>query len=132
VAATLNDATRKLLDGTNFATVATLNPDGAPQSTVVWVTRDEDDAVIFSTTRERQKGRNLARDPRISIVVFDPADLYAYAEIRGRAELIDDPDNSLGNQLFHKYMDEDAPAEADWVHRIIVRVVPERVTGPIA
>jgi hypothetical protein len=61
VAVTLNEATRKLLDGRNFATVATLNPGGAPHTSVVWVAR-EGDTVLFSVTSRRQKARNLARD----------------------------------------------------------------------
>jgi PPOX class probable F420-dependent enzyme len=130
VAVTLSDRTRKLLDGRNFAVVATLNRDGQPQATVVWATRDADDNVIFSTTKERQKGRNLSRDPRASIVIIDANDEYEYAEIRGRAEIIDDPDNTLGNELAQKYLGENMPPEGDWVHRIIVRVVPERVRGP--
>jgi PPOX class probable F420-dependent enzyme len=130
VAVTLSDQTRKLLDGRNLAVVATLNPGGQPQATVVWATRDADDNVVFSTTRERQKGINLARDPRLSIVVIDAQDEYNYAEIRGRAEIIDDPDNTLGNELAQHYLGEKMPPEGDWVHRIIVRVVPEKVTGP--
>jgi len=130
VAVPLNERTRRLLDGTNFAVAATLNPDGGPQATVVWAKRDADDNVVFSTTRERQKGQNLARDPRLSIVIIDAQDGYNYAEIRGRAEIIDDPDNTLANELANKYMGEAMPGEGDWVHRIIVRVVPERVRGP--
>jgi PPOX class probable F420-dependent enzyme len=131
VAITLNEATRRLLDGKNLATAATLNPDGSPQSTVIWVTRDGD-ALLFSTTRQRRKGRNLARDPRISVLVVDADDPYNYVEIRGRAELTDDPDDALGNELTHKYMDQDAPPEPESVRRIIVRVVPEKVAGPAA
>jgi hypothetical protein len=49
-----NEETRRLLDGRNVATVATLNPDGGPQTTVVWIVRDGD-FVLFSTTAGRQK-----------------------------------------------------------------------------
>jgi hypothetical protein len=55
-----NEETRRLLDGRNVATVATLNPDGGPRTTVVWIVRDGD-FVLFSTTAGRQKARNLAR-----------------------------------------------------------------------
>jgi PPOX class probable F420-dependent enzyme len=70
VAVRFDEATRRLLDGRNFATVATLNPDGWPQSSVVWVLRSGD-TVLFSTTKGRQKARNLARDPRVSVSIFD-------------------------------------------------------------
>ena len=81
---TFDEATRRLLDGQNFATVATLNPDGAPQTSVVWIKR-EGDTVVFSTTTGRQKARNLSRDPRIKVVGFaaEP-DARRSAEIGGR------------------------------------------------
>lgn len=79
-----NEDVRELLDGRNFATVATLNPDGGPQTSVVWVAR-EGDTVLFSTTAGRQKARNLTRDPRISLTVFDTANPYRTVEIRARS-----------------------------------------------
>jgi PPOX class probable F420-dependent enzyme len=69
----LDESVRRLLDGKNFASVATLNPDGGPQSSVVWVLRDAE-AVLFSTTSTRQKARNLTRDPRVSLTIFDAED----------------------------------------------------------
>lgn len=128
MAVTFSEATRKLLDGKNFATVATLNPGGGPQTSVVWVMR-EGDTVVFSTTAGRQKGRNLARDPRISLSVVDAENPYNTVEIRGTAELIGDPDKVLPGKLSHKYLDEDPPKESDDVVRPVVRVVPEKVVG---
>jgi PPOX class probable F420-dependent enzyme len=128
VAVTFNEATRRLLDGKNFATVATLNPDGGPHSAVVWITRDGD-TVLFSTTTGRQKARNLARDPRISVSVFDLENPYDSVEIRGTAELVEDPGKTLPSKLSHKYLGEDPPAESDEETRLIVRVVPEKITN---
>jgi PPOX class probable F420-dependent enzyme len=128
VAVTFNEATRRLLDGKNFATVATLNPDGGPHSAVVWIMRDGD-TVLFSTTAGRQKARNLARDPRISVSVFDLENPYDSVEIRGTAELVEDPGKTLPNKLSHKYLGEDPPSESDEETRLIVRVVPEKITN---
>jgi PPOX class probable F420-dependent enzyme len=125
VAVRLNQATCRLLDGKNFATVATLNPDGGPHSAVVWVMR-EGDTVLFSTTAGRQKARNLARDPRISVSVFDMDNPYNSAEIRGTAELVEDTDKTLPKELSHKYLGVDPPGESDDEIRLIVRVVPRR------
>jgi PPOX class probable F420-dependent enzyme len=122
----LNETARRLADANTFAMVATLNRDGGPQTSVVWVKRDGDD-VLFSTTRQRRKGRNLMRDPRISLTLVDPDDPYTHVEIRGRAELTDDPDNALGNELAHKYLGVDAPPDPEWARRVVVRVVAERV-----
>lgn len=124
----LNDVARELLDGKNFATIATLGKDGAPQTSVVWVARDGD-TVVFSTTSGRQKGRNLARDPRIGLTVYDVTNPYRSVDIRGVAELVEDPGKELPRRLSHKYLGEDPPAEPDEVRRLIVRVTPHKVTG---
>jgi hypothetical protein len=68
----------------------------------------------------------------VGILIVDPDDPYRYVEIRGRAELTPDPDNALGNALSHEYLGEDAPAEPDWVRRVAVRVVADKLTGPAA
>jgi PPOX class probable F420-dependent enzyme len=125
---TFNDATRELLDGRNFATVATLNPDGGPQTSVVWVLRDGD-TVLFSSTANRQKVRNLAADPRISLTVFDTGNPYNSVEIRGTAELAEDPGKELPRRLSHKYLGEDPPPEPDDVVRLVVRVTPHTLNG---
>ncbi len=122
-----DEETRKLLGKKVFATVATLNRDGGPQTSVVWVALD-DDAIVFSTTADRLKGRNLARDPRISLTVFDPEDPYHTVDIRGVAELVDDPDKALPRQLSHKYRGEDPPPESQDTRRLIVRIRPEKIT----
>ena len=126
MAVVLDEVTRKLLDGRNFATVATLNPDGGPQSSVVWILRDGD-TVLFSATATRRKVLNLTRDPRISLTVFDAADPYQSAEIRGTAELTGDPGKWLPRALSQKYLGEEPRPEPDEVRRVIVRVRPQRV-----
>lgn len=82
---------------------------------------------MFSTAAHRQKARNLARDPRISVSTFDVANRYHSAEICGRAELSEDPDKALPKRLSQKYFGEDPAPEPD-VARLIVRVVPEKIT----
>lgn len=123
-----DEETRKLLDGRNFATVATLNADGGPQTSVVWIMRDGD-AVLFSTTAGRQKARNLARDPRVSLTVFDIENPYHSVDIRGTVELLEDREKSLPRKLSRKYLDEDPPPEPEETLRLIVRVIPQKVTS---
>jgi PPOX class probable F420-dependent enzyme len=125
---TFDDETRALLDGRNFATVATLNADGDPHTSVVWIMRDGD-TVLFSVTAARRKARNLARDPRISLSVFDIANPYRSTDIAGTAELVADPEKALPRRLSQKYLGEDPLAEPDTVRRLIVRVTPSKVTG---
>jgi PPOX class probable F420-dependent enzyme len=118
---------REMFEGRNFATVATLQPDGQPQTSVVWVRADGDD-VLFSTIKGRRKYENLVRDPRLSVLVFDAADPYSYTEIRGTAEITDDPDARLIEELSQKYTGKpfgDRPGE----QRVIVRVRPDHVVS---
>ncbi|GHB44714.1 MULTISPECIES: PPOX class F420-dependent oxidoreductase [Streptomyces] len=123
-----DDSVRALLDGKNFASVATLGPGGAPQNSVVWFKR-EGDTVLFSSTDGRQKIRNLRRDPRVSISVYDLANPYTSVEIRGTAEILPDEGKRLPYELSHKYLGIDPPEEKDDEVRVIVRVVPERIVG---
>jgi PPOX class probable F420-dependent enzyme len=126
VTVTLGESVRQLLDGKNFATISTLNRDGGPQSSVVWVLRDGD-VVLFSTTSTRQKARNLARDPRVSLTIFDLTNPYHSVEIRGTAALVEDPERTLPRRLSQKYLGENPPPDLDDVVRVIVSVTPEKV-----
>ncbi len=126
MAVELGEVARELLDGKNFATLATVGPAGQPQSSVVWVARDGD-AVVFSTTSRRQKARNVARDARVSVSVFDLENPYRSVEIRGTAELVPDPDKALPVRLSRKYLGTDPPNESDDEVRLIIRVTPEKV-----
>ena len=121
----LPERARELIDGLNFATVTTIQPDGAPQASVVWIKRDGDD-VLFSTVKHRRKYKNLVADPRTSLVIYEAANPYEYLEIRGTATLTADPDGALIEELAQKYTGEsfqDAPGNK----RVIVRVRPEHV-----
>jgi PPOX class probable F420-dependent enzyme len=91
-----------LFDGTNFAVLTTLEPDGRPHSTVVWVKR-EGDEILFALPRSRRKTANLKQDPRVAVVIFDAANPYESAQVQGTASLHDDPDGVLVDELSHKY-----------------------------
>ncbi len=82
--------------------VTTLQHDGAPQSTVVWVDVD-DDGVSVNTAYGRVKPRNLARDPRISLVVVDPEDPYRWFKLAGTATLVDEGADAQIDRLSKKY-----------------------------
>jgi PPOX class probable F420-dependent enzyme len=122
----LNDAARRLLDGQNFATIATVGPGGQPHSSVVWVDRDGD-TVVFSLTAEKQKARNMARDPRVSVSVFDLNNPYHSVEIRGTVELVEDPGRSLPERLSQKYLGESPPPEPAHIVRLVARITPNKV-----
>lgn len=98
----LNDSVRALLDAPIPAVLATVNPDGSPQTSVVWGGRDGDDLLV-STAAGRRKERNLRRDPRASLTLYDPADPLRYAEIRGVATITEDIGRSLAVVLAEQY-----------------------------
>ncbi len=125
---TFNEATKALFDGKNFPVVATINADGSVQTSVVWAKRDGD-TVLFATVRGRLKERNLRRDPRVSLSVFDLDDPLKYVEVRGRAEITEEGGRELINELSHKYDGKDFRTEPPEVVRVVVRVVPDKVTG---
>ena len=72
-----------LLTKKAFANLGTLNPDGSPQVTPVWVDYDGKH-VRINSARGRQKDKNIARDPRVSLSIQDPDNPYRYVEIRGK------------------------------------------------
>ncbi|MFD4257405.1 PPOX class F420-dependent oxidoreductase [Streptomyces sp. NPDC058534] len=95
---------------------------------MVWIKR-EGDTVLFSSVDERQKVRNLRRDPRISLSVYDLANPYTSVEIRGTAEIVPDEGKRLPRDLSHKYLGIDPPAERDEETRVIIRVVPRKIVS---
>jgi PPOX class probable F420-dependent enzyme len=127
----LSEATLRLLDGPNYAVVATLNSDGSPQTSVVWVGRDGTD-VLFSTVEGRVKHRNMLRDPRVSVSVLDSADPENYVEFRGRVSMTPDPGRLLHIQLSHKYDGTDPGEDRPGAHRVIVRLVVDKTAGHAA
>jgi PPOX class probable F420-dependent enzyme len=116
--AQLSDKARALFDDKNFAVLSTLEPDGKPHSTVVWVKRDGDDLLI-ALPRSRRKTANLRRDPRAAVVIFDAANPYESVQVQGTGSLEDDPDGTLIDELSHKYTGGPYPGFAgpnpDWV-----------------
>ncbi|MGP3925382.1 PPOX class F420-dependent oxidoreductase [Streptomyces sp. 8N616] len=133
MAAGLSDDLKKYLDDSRaFATVATVLPDGRPHLTVVWIKRDGDD-LLFSTTVDRQQGKNVARDPRVTVMINPPENPYTCAEVRGTATVTPDSTKQLLNDLAVKYTGQDyatfSPASKDDGERVVVRVTPVKVTG---
>jgi PPOX class probable F420-dependent enzyme len=123
----LSQAERSFLENPFVGVVTTIAPDGSPQSTVVWVDVD-DEGVSFNTAYGRVKPRNLARDPRLSLVVVDPGDAYRWVKVSGTATLVDEGADAQIDRLSKKYTGRDVygsrqPGE----RRVSVRVTPTRI-----
>ncbi|MFI8433617.1 PPOX class F420-dependent oxidoreductase [Streptomyces sp. NPDC079020] len=132
--AELSENLKSLLDTPVFVTIATIQPDGSPQLSPVWVKRDGDD-VLISTTVDRRKEKNLRRDPRVTVVVQPADNPYTYAEIRGTATVTTEGGQELINELAQKYTGkkyaEFNPSSADDAQRVVVRITPRKVVGRI-
>jgi PPOX class probable F420-dependent enzyme len=112
-----------------FAHVATIGPNGEPQSTPVWIDWDGQ-YVKFSQTTARQKYRNLKRDPRIALSVHDPDEPYRYVEVRGKiVQIEEDKDNAFINKLAKKYIGQDVyPWGQPGEERLVLYVEPQHTT----
>lgn len=98
----LPELATRLLDANVFAVITTINPDGGPQSSVIWVKRDGDE-ILFSTILGRRKTLNMQRDPRVSVCFYDPADPYRYIEVRGTVSMVTDGGPELIEELSQRY-----------------------------
>ena len=88
----LEEGVRQLAKGKNFAALTTLLPDGQPMTHVMWVDCD-DEHVLINTERHRQKARNVRREPRVTVTIWDNDDPYRYAEVRGEVvEIVAGPE----------------------------------------
>ena len=125
---TLSPATIELLEGRNYAVLATLNPDGSPHTSAMWVGRDGDD-VVMSTVEGRRKHRNMVRDPRVSLTIMDAADGENYVELRGRVAMTPDTGLVVDNRLSWKYDGKDKDPDRPGMVRVVVRLTVERATG---
>ena len=123
-AASLSDEVRAVLDGRNFAHVATVLPSGAPHSVPVWILR-EGDRVCFFTQPGSRKARNLAADPRVAISLLDLERPYRTVQLRGRVVETRDGDEALEtiDRLSDKYTGAPFPMRSG----IVYVVEPERV-----
>ena len=121
--AELTDDQIELARGRGFAVVATLGRDGAPQTSIVWVDTDGEH-ILLNTTNSRAKARNLRRDPRISVLVFDGGDPHRYFEVEGTAELVLEGAEEHIEELSRRYDGKEFGGPRD---RVIVKVKPRRI-----
>ena len=121
--ATLTDAQRAFLDEIRYAVVATINPDGMPQQTVLWYELQGDE-IMMNTAQGRLKDNNLRQDPRMSFCIEDE---YRYLTLRGGVTLIDDQEQAQADitRLARRYtpdFDERKMATFRTQERVTIRM----------
>lgn len=127
---------RDLIDGPYVTLLTTLMPDGQPQSTPVWCNRNGD-TVLINTMRSFRKASNMAANPRVTLLIYDPRHPLRNIEIRGTViEMTED--NALAHldaltQLYsnnpdaHFFGDSVAPEEQATHTPVRVTIAPQRV-----
>ncbi|MFG1995093.1 PPOX class F420-dependent oxidoreductase [Actinoplanes sp. NPDC048988] len=123
---------RELVDRPEFAVLATAEPDGSSQLSVMWLGRDGDD-LVMATKGGRRKVRNIRRDARVTVLVHDRRTPTRYVEIRGRAAVVDEDAVALVHELARRYTGRDHvmgdPAEE--AGRVVLRITPDRVVDQL-
>ena len=121
---TLPDSHKDLLERPLFAHLATVRPDGTPQSSVMWFEWDGS-RLHFTHTKTRQKFKNLEHEPHVAVSIADPDDQYRFLEVRGVLESIEDDDAtaSFYKALQHRYGMDYEVTDADV--RVIMTITPE-------
>jgi PPOX class probable F420-dependent enzyme len=124
----ISEPIARLLEGRNFAFVATLMKDGWPQITPTWVDL-EDGKIIVNTAEGRLKQKNISRDGRVAISVIEQNNPYHMVTVRGRVveQRKEGADEHI-DKLAKKYLGVDKyPLRSPNEKRIIIKIKPERV-----
>jgi PPOX class probable F420-dependent enzyme len=126
---------RAVIESGSLAHLVTLNSNGTPQLTCIWVGLDGDEIVSGHLRGEQQKLRNVARDPRVSLsiegVEVQPPGLKQYLVVHGRARLEEGGAPELLQRLAHVYLGPDVrfPPMDDPPPGYVMRIAVDRIGG---
>ena len=130
----LTEAAREALTAGHIAHLVTLDPDGSPQVSAVWIGLDGDE-IVSGHIEDRQKLRNVRRDPRVALSletgVVNDFGLAEYVIVRGTARVDEGDAAGLLQRLAHVYLGPDVkfPPGENHPRGFILRITPERVSG---
>jgi PPOX class probable F420-dependent enzyme len=120
---------KDLFEKKAFANLATLNADGTPQVTPVWVDFDGD-YVLVNSARGRKKDKNMERNRAVALSIQDPDNPYRYVEVRGQVEEITEEgaDQHI-DKMAKKYMGVDKyPGRQSGEVRVLYKIKPEHTS----
>ncbi len=123
----IEDPVKELAQGPNFATISTILPSGRIQSHVMWVDAD-DEHIMMNTEVHRQKYKNIEREPRITVVIWDRENAYRFAEVRGKVvDRVTGPEARAHiDKLSRKYTGRDYNAKMIQTERVMLKIAPDR------
>ena len=127
--AILTDEDLALLSEPQLAHVATIEADGTPHVTPVWVDTDGEH-IVFNTAKGRQKYNNMERNPVVAVSVVDKADDFRTLWIKGTAEFVTEGADAHIDRMAKKYLGQDTyPFRQPGEERVIVRITPTQKLG---
>jgi PPOX class probable F420-dependent enzyme len=134
----LPESARRLVESEALAHLVTLNSDGSPQVTCIWVGMDGDEIVSGHLAADQRKLQNVARDPRVVVSIegteTQPPGLRQYLVVHGRARLVDGGAPELLQQLAHVYLGPEVkfPLMDNPPAGQVMRITVDRIggTGP--
>lgn len=126
----LPEQLKEILDRPTFAHLVTLDPDGSPQASAMWVMRDGD-LIVFNTAEGRRKWRNLKADPRVAVSISVPDEPYSNYSIQGKViEMRTSDGVEVIDALARKYLEVD---KYPWLGpddvRVTLVVEPSRIAA---
>ena len=122
-------AAARILSGPHLAILSTINRDGSPQASAIFVKSDGDD-ILFSTIKGRRKTVNMQRDPRVNLLVHGlpvGGEGISYATLSGTVQLADDRDGSFHQVIYDLRMGGGTPPPEPGAERLVVRLRPDRI-----
>jgi PPOX class probable F420-dependent enzyme len=127
----LDDDAVRLARSANLATVVTLMPDGQPQALLTWVDTDGEHLLV-NTEPQRQRARNVARDPRVTVLIHASDNPWDWAEVRGRVvdTVTGDEARRHIDELSRRYVGTDYQNPIGPQGRVILVIEPEKVNTP--
>lgn len=128
----LDDDTVRLATGKNLATVVTLMPDGQPQALLTWVDTDGEH-ILVNTEPQRQKVRNVTRDPRVTVLIHSADDPRDWSEVRG--QVVSTTDGATAREhidfLARKYTGKDYGLPVGPHGRVILAIGADKINTPL-
>jgi PPOX class probable F420-dependent enzyme len=129
-ATTFSPATVEFLRRPLASQLVTINPSGSPQATIMWF-RYEDGALLFTTTTDRVKFRNIQKNPRATLVVTDPANMYRWVVVDGKLSVDNRDPAAFYRGLAEHYLDAESLAEwqkrAGMDKRTVLKLMPTQI-----
>jgi PPOX class probable F420-dependent enzyme len=124
----LDDKTRSLAEGRNFAVLSSMLPSGFPQTQVMWVDTDGEH-ILLNTEIDRRKFENIVENPQVTVLIIEDGNWWSWSEIRGRVvDTIRGPEARAHiDKLAKKYLGKDEYPNPIRSERVIVKIQPERV-----